>query len=98
MSGTRYLETVSLERRDLSLAALFAWMTCIFTALSSVLKTEDSCFIDGVLRISLTTLRTYARFVAVSTERFLSCRSFLSACAVIGIGESISERHLFGQG
>lgn len=82
----------------MSLAALFAWITCIFTALSSVANTVESCLTFGVFRISFTTLRTYARFVAVATERFLSCRSFFNACAVIGIGESIAERYLSGQG
>ena len=93
-----YFFAMSLERRDLRRAALFWWITCIFTALSSVWNTTVNCFVDGVFLMSLTTLRTNARFVAVSTERFLSCLSFLSACAVIGIGESISEFALSGQG
>jgi len=73
-------------------------MTCIFTALSSVWNTTVSCFLDGDLRMSLMTLRVNDRFVAVATDRFLSCLSFFSACAVIGIGESIPELRLSGQG
>lgn len=88
---------ISFARRDLSRAALFLWMMCIFAVLSIrliALFMSTSFFPFVAFLIASLSDSFFRRF---SNVRFLSFRNFLIADLMIGIGSNSSTLSFFAQ-
>lgn len=92
-----YFTEASLERRDLSLAALLLWIRLTLTALSKAEKTADKFLVLGLFRAvfrSFLTTFVLALFRAVLVLSFLT---FLIADLMIGTASIVAQALAFAQ-